>query len=109
MTEAANVGLGVNTSGFSITFKPDADVDRTITFTQLSDNSSPTGHFIIGYLGTGLSSAWSDANTIATNNVTIDGYANGGTTKRLIFTNTNASHTNARVVIVVGACGKYGY
>ncbi|MBP9083869.1 MAG: T9SS type A sorting domain-containing protein [Bacteroidia bacterium] len=104
LTEAANVGLGVNTSGFSITFKPDADVDRTITFTQLSDNSSPTGHFIIGYLGTGLSSAWSDANTIATNNVTIDGYANGGTTKRLIFTNTNASHTNARVVIVVGAC-----
>jgi len=104
LTEATNVGLGVNTAGFSITFKPDSDADRTITFTQLSDNTSPTGHFVIGYLGTGLSSAWSDANTIATSNVTIDGYANGGTTKRLIFTNTNASHTNARVIVVVGAC-----
>lgn len=104
LTEAANVGLGVNTAGYSITFKPSADVDRTITFTQLADNTSPTGHFVIGYLGTGLSSAWSDANTIATNNVTIDGFATGGSTRRLIFTNTIASHTNARVIVVVGAC-----
>ncbi|MDP3860488.1 MAG: hypothetical protein Q8Q63_02770, partial [Phaeovulum sp.] len=104
LTEAANVGLGVNTAGFSITFKPSADENRTITFTQLADNTSPTGHFVIGYLGTGLSLAWSDANTIATSNVTIDGYATGGTTRRLTFTNTNASHTNARVIVVVGGC-----
>ncbi|MDX9748966.1 MAG: hypothetical protein RBT57_10745, partial [Paludibacter sp.] len=29
ITEAANIGLGVNTNGFSITIRPDADVDRT--------------------------------------------------------------------------------
>ena len=103
ISETANIGLGVNTKGFSITIRPDADVDRTITFTQLTDNTSPTGHFVIGYLTTGLTAAWSDANTIGTSNVTIDGYAVGGTTKRLKFTNTNASHTNARVIVVLGA------
>lgn len=104
ITEAANVGLGVDTKGYSITIRPNADAPRTITFTQLSDNSSPTGHFVIGYPTAGLSVAWSDANTIATNNVTIDGYAVGGSTRQLTFTNTNASHTNARVIVVVGAC-----
>jgi len=102
ITEAANIGLGVNTNGFGITIRPDADVDRTITFTQLADNLSPSGHFVIGY--TSLSSAWSDLNTIATSNVTIDGYAVGGTTKRLKFTNLNAAEVNARVLVVVGAC-----
>jgi hypothetical protein len=104
ITEPANIGLGVNTNGHSITIRPDQDADRTITFTKLSDNTSPTGHFIIGYVGEGLTSAWSDANTIATSNVTIDGFAEGGSTRRLTFTNTNASHTNARVIVVVGAC-----
>lgn len=103
ITESANIGLGVNTNGFGITIRPDADADRTITFTQLTDNTSPTGHFVIGYLTTGLTAAWSDANTIGTSNVTIDGYAVDGTTKRLKFTNTNASHTNARVIVVLGA------
>jgi len=102
ITEEANIGLGVNTNGFGITIRPDADVDRTITFTKLSDNTSPTGHLVIGY--TDLTTAWSDANTIATNNVTIDGYAVGGNTRRLTITNTNASHTGARMIVVVGAC-----
>lgn len=102
ITEAGNIGLGVNTSGHSITIRPDTDENRTITFTQLADNTSPTGHFVIGYKD--LASAWSDANTIATNNVTIDGYAVGGTTKRLTFTNTNAAHVGARMIVVVGAC-----
>lgn len=102
ITEANNIGLGVNTNGHSVTIRPDADVNRTITFTQLADNTSPTGHFVIGYKD--LASAWSDANTIATNNVTIDGYAVGGTTKRLTFTNTNAAHVGARMIVVVGAC-----
>lgn len=110
LTEPANIGLGVNTNGFNITIKPDVvanpntDPVRTITFTQLADNSSPTGHLVIGYPTTGLTVAWSDATTIATNNVTIDGYAVGGATKRLIFTNTNAAHVNARVIMVIGAC-----
>ncbi len=102
ITEAANIGLGVNTNGFSITIRPDADVDRTVTFTQLADNLSPTGHFVIGYPTAGLTVGWADANTIGTSNVTIDGYAVGGTTRRLTFTNTNAAHVGARVIVVVG-------
>lgn len=104
ITETANIGLGVNTNGFGITIRPDADANRTITFTQLADNTSPTGHLVIGYPTSGLTVAWSDANTIATSNVTIDGYSLAGSTKRLTFTNTSASHTNARVIVVVGAC-----
>lgn len=104
ITEAANIGLGVNTNGHSITIRPDQDVNRTITFTQLADNTSPTGHFVIGYPTSGLTASWSDANTIATSNVTIDGYAVGGSTRRLTFTNTNAAHVNARVIVVVGGC-----
>jgi hypothetical protein len=102
LTEPANIGLGVNSNSFGITIRPDADVDRTITFTQLSDNASPTGHLVIGYQG--VAAGWTDANTIATNNVTIDGFAVGGTTKRLKFTNLNADVVGARVLVVVGAC-----
>lgn len=102
ITEAANIGLGVDTKGFGITIRPDADVDRTITFTKLTDNLSPTGHFVIGYPTTGLTVAWADANLIATNKVTIDGYAVGGSTKRLKFTNANTTH-GSRVIVVVSA------
>lgn len=107
--EPANIGLGLNTGGFGITIRPDADANRTITFTQLTDNSSPTGHFLIGYPTSGLSLAWSDANTIATSNVKIDGYAVGGSTRRLTFTNLNTAITTtstvgARIIVVVGAC-----
>lgn len=104
ITEATNIGLGVNTNGFSVTIRPDTDADRTITFTQLTDNTSPTGHLVIGYPTAGLTAAWLDANTIGTDNVIIDGYAVGGTTRRLTFTNTNASHTGARVIVVIGDC-----
>jgi len=104
ITEPANIGLGVNTNGHSITIRPDQDADRTITFTQTSDNKSPSGHFVIGYVGSGLTSSWSDDNTIATNNVTIDGYAVGGSTRRLKFTTSNASITSSKLTVVVGAC-----
>jgi hypothetical protein len=102
MTEAANIGLGVNTNGFNLTVRPDADADRTITFTKTTDNTSPSGHFVIGY--TVLTSAWTDANTIATNKVTIDGYANGFTTRRLKFTTASGSLTASRLIMVIGAC-----
>lgn len=102
ISEDANIGLGVNTNGFDITIRPDADVDRTITFTKTTDNKSPSGHFVIGY--TDLTTAWSDANTIATNNVTIDGYAVGGNTRRLKFTTSNVSITASKLIVVVGAC-----
>lgn len=104
ITEAANVGLGVNTNGFGITIRPDADADRTITFTSTTDNTSPSGHFVIGYPTSGLSSAWSISNTIATSNVTVNGFSTDGVTRRLKFTNSNASTANARLISIVGAC-----
>lgn len=100
ITEAANIGFGVNTNGHSVTIRPDADVDRTITFTKATDNTSPSGHFVIGY--TDLTTAWSDANTIATNNVTIDGYAEGGSTKRLKFTTASGALVGSRIIVVLG-------
>ena len=102
ITEPANIGFGVDTKGFGITIRPDADEDRTITFTKTSDNTSPSGHFVIGY--TVLTSAWADVNIISTNNVTIDGYANGGTTRRLKFTTANVSISASKLIVIVGAC-----
>lgn len=104
ITEPANIGLGVNTNGYSITIRPDADVDRTITFTKTTDNTSPSGHFVIGYTSAGLTSAWSDANTIPTNNVTINGYAVGGSTRRLKFTTASGSLTASRLIMIIAAC-----
>lgn len=102
ITESANIGLGVNTNGFGITIRPDADVDRTITFTSTVDNPGPSGHFVIGNPNPTVT--WTDVLTIATNNVTIDGFAVESTTKRLKFTNASASTANARLITVVGAC-----
>ncbi|MFA6979249.1 MAG: T9SS type A sorting domain-containing protein [Ignavibacteriaceae bacterium] len=102
ITEAANIGLGVNTNGFGITIRPNADADRTITFTKTTDNTSPSGHFVIGY--TVLTSAWADANTIATSNVTIDGYAVAGSTRRLKFTTASGSLVASRLIMVIGGC-----
>ncbi len=48
MTESATSHLGVNTGGYSITFKPSADVDRAITFTKTTDNTASSGAWIIG-------------------------------------------------------------
>jgi len=109
ITEPANVGLGVNTNGWGITIRPDivsdpnTDPMRTITFTKTTDNTSaPSGHFVIGY--SALTVAWADANTISTNKVTIDGYAVGGTTRRLKFTTASASITASKLTVIVGAC-----
>lgn len=102
ITETANIGLGVNTNGHKISIRPDVDADRTITFTKTSDNTSPSGHFVLGY--TVLTAAWADANTIATNNVTIDGYAVGGTTRRLKFTTASASIASSKLIVIVGTC-----
>ncbi len=101
-TEPGNIGLAVNTGTYSITIRPDADADRTITFTKTADNTSPSGHFVIGYKE--LTTGWSDANTIATSNVTIDGYAVSGTTKRLKFTTASGALAGSKLIVIVGAC-----
>jgi len=79
ITEAANIGLGVNTGGFKITIKPQTGISPTITFTQTTTQSID-GNFVIG------SPTVSSTNLVATNNVTIDGSNTvNGTTKDMTF------------------------
>lgn len=97
LTEAANFGLGVNTAGFSITIRPSADVARTVTFTQSTDNSASSGGFIIG-----LSSVSSWASLVVTSNITIDGFADGGSTRQLTFATSATAHTNSTPFQIIG-------
>jgi hypothetical protein len=98
LTESEAVHLGVNTGGYTITFKPSADEDRTITFTKTEDNSASSGGFIIGL----SSDNW--ASRIKTDNIIIDGYATGGSTRRLRFISAPTSHTNTAPIVIIGNC-----
>jgi hypothetical protein len=71
ITESENIFLGVNMGSYTLTIKPDADADRTITFTKTTDNASSSGGFIIGL----RSDDWA---RIKTDNIIIDGYPDGG-------------------------------
>ena len=104
LTEPANFGLGKDLSGYSLTIRPDADVNRTITYTQSTANTGPWGHFVIGVATANLNSTLTDAMVIATNNVTIDGYAVGGSTRRLSFTTSAASLAGSSLFNIVGGC-----
>lgn len=97
LTEAANIGFGVNTAGFSITIRPDADFDRTITFTQTGDNAASSGAIVFG-----LSDLSTWASLVITNNITIDGFAVGGTTRRLNFTTASTANANATPIHILG-------
>jgi hypothetical protein len=77
ITEPKNVGL-INDTDHSITIRPDADEDRTITFSQSTDNAGSSGAFLIG-VGSGIT--WGEM--APAKNITIDGYADGGNTRRL--------------------------
>lgn len=103
ITEPANFGLGKNLNGNSLTIRPDADADRTITFTQATANTDIDGHFVIGYKTQGLALAKDNQYLIATNNVTIDGYPTTSTTnRRLKFTTSDASLASSVLINIVG-------
>lgn len=102
ITEAANFGLAKDLGAYTLTIRPDLDENRTITFTQATANTFPVGHFVIGYQSTGFATAVDDIYHVGTSNVTIDGYAVGGTTKRLKFTTTSASLAGSSLITVYG-------
>jgi hypothetical protein len=102
ITEATNFGLAKDFGTNKLTIRPDADAERTITFTQATANTFPLGHFVIGYLTAGFTAAVNDTYHIGTSNVTIDGYAVGGTTKRLKFTTSAASLAGSSLITVYG-------
>ena len=102
ITEPANFGLAKDLGMYTLTIRPDMDEDRTITFTQIAANTFPLGHFVIGYLKAGFTSAVNDTHHVGTSKVTIDGYAVGGTTKRLKFTTSAASLAGSSLITVYG-------
>ncbi len=98
ITEPVNAALGVNTGSYTITFKPYTGVTPTINFTQTSDNSGPSGQWVIGSKST---SSWDSL--VAITNVIIDGSnTNGGTTRDLTFTNVENDVTYNYGIRIVG-------
>ena len=86
LTETINTGI-VNKSNYTLTIRPDKDEDRTITYTTATDNTGPTGVFVIGGDMTktpGSTIGWA---SVPTKNVIVDGAAEGKTTPRLKITN----------------------
>lgn len=100
LTEIDNSFLGVNTSGYTITFKPYYDVPTTIKFTKSSDNASSSGGLIIGL----SSDSWTPH--VKTDNIVIDGFPDGGTTRRLTIQSRSAdgAHINTAPIVIVGDC-----
>ena len=85
LTETINTGI-VNKSEYTLTIRPDKDENRTITYTTATDNTGPTGVFVIGGDMTktpGNTIGWASA---PTKNVVVDGAAEGNTTPRLKIT-----------------------
>lgn len=96
LSEALNSNLGVNTAGYSITFKPYDDADKTITFTKTTDNTASSGGLVIGL------SADNWANLVTTDNIIIDGYATGGSTRRLTLVTASTAYTAHTPIHIVG-------
>jgi hypothetical protein len=96
LTEPQAVHLGVNTGGYTITFKPSADEDRTITFTKTTDNTASSGGWVIGL----SSDSWSAR--VTTENIIIDGYADGGSTRRLTLQTASTAHPNHTPIHIIG-------
>lgn len=102
ITEPTNFGLAKSLGIYKLTIRPDADADRTITFTQAPANAGPFGHFVIGCATGNLGNALSDATVVATDSVTIDGFAVGGNTRRLNFVTPISTLTSSSIFTIVG-------
>ena len=98
INQSTNVGL-INPSNYTITIRPDADVDRTITFSQAADNAGPSGALCIGIKNT---IAWTDL--AQAKNITIDGYAEGGSTRRLKIATSATQHGGNGPILLINDC-----
>jgi len=97
LLETASSYIGLNTGSFSVTIRPDLDVDRKIEFNMATDNAKASGLIIIGM----SSDSW-DNLSANTQNVIIDGYASGGTTRRLTLATTTAANIYHGPIQIVG-------
>ncbi len=98
INQSANVGL-INPSDYTITIRPDADVDRTITFSKSTDNAGPSGALCIGIKN---SIAWSDL--AQAKNIVIDGFAEGGSTRRLKIATSATQHGGNGPILIINDC-----
>lgn len=98
LTEPTNIGLCKDFGNYSLIIRPDQDVDRIITFTQAGDNGASSGNFIIGLSNIAL---WSSIGT--SKNITIDGFANGGSIRRLTFQNQSTNNNACKPIMVLGS------
>lgn len=98
LTEPVNVGLCKDFGNYSLLIRPNEDIDRVITFTQSGDNAASSGNFIIGLSNV---SSWSSIGT--SKNITIDGFAPGGNTRRLTFQNQSTNNNACKPIMVLGS------
>ncbi len=98
---SGGIGLAVDPSPYTITFKPAPGVSPTVAFNYPADaNSGPSGAFIIGIPHTN-NIAWADAKP--TKNIVFDGSNTpGGETRDMTFTNTTGSHRNGMPFAIIG-------
>ncbi len=98
LTETESSRIGVNTGTNSVTIRPSSDTDYRIELTKATDNARASGLIIIGLTG----DSWENL-TANTSNVTIDGYAVGGTTRRLTLATTDAANIFHGPIQIVGS------
>ena len=90
-----------NPTDYTITIRPDQDANRKISFKQSTDNTGPSGGFIIGGVEE-VSDNKIGWNTALTNNIVIDGYPEGGTTRRLTFDTPQGFGSSAGPIVFFG-------
>jgi hypothetical protein len=105
LTEAANVSIGGNTNGYTITFKPYTGVTPTITFAQVADNVGLSGGWVIGLKNLTTTSAtnYGATQNDSTQNIVIDGSNTaGGMTRDLTLKTDVGVSGNTNVIRIWG-------
>lgn len=97
LTESQNSGL-VNTTDYTLTIKPDADADRTISFANSdTDNDGPSGGFIIGDKSENV--GWT---ATPTKNIVIDGLASDEATHKMTIKTPSTYYSYAGPIVLYG-------
>ncbi len=96
LTESQNSFLGVNTSGYTLTFRPYYEQQTVITFTKTTDNASSSGGLVIGL----SSDNWTSL--ITTENIIINGYTDVGSTIRLTLETSSSAFTAHTPIHIIG-------
>lgn len=103
LTESIHAGI-VNNSEKSLTIRPDLDEARTISYYAMNaDNVGPSADIVIGGIPETTQAQNIKWPGRATNNVTIDGCAEGYSTPRLTIMGSNGANGGGRTISLYGA------